>query len=108
MPSQYNVPARVDRIAESGLVWVEKLTNNTGTIEVLQYTPFRVRAIANLTVTVDGVLAASMVANEVMVFNAGKGDSSDGKKTVTIVVAVGACYLQIGRLAETEPREGIL
>jgi penicillin V acylase-like amidase (Ntn superfamily) len=79
------------------MVYEEKITNATGTIEVAKYATFRVRAVAALTVTIDGVLAASMAINEVMVFNAGFGTPTDSKETVTITIAAGAGYVQVAR-----------
>lgn len=103
MAFTYNAPARVERNAEFGHVWEEKLTNAQGSIEVPKYTAVRVRASAGTTVTIDGVLAATMAANEVIIFNAGIGASSDSKKTVTVTIAGANAWVQVARM--TEPDE---
>ncbi len=84
------------RVCETGLLWKEVLTNGSGSVEVVPYSTVRVRANAGITITIDGVLAATMATNEVMLFNVGPGNTADTKSTVT-VAASGNCYMQIGR-----------
>ena len=103
----YNIPARVNRNAEHGIVWVEKLSNATGTLEVPKYSAIRVRAMGATTVTLDGILACTMMANEIIVVNAGCGSNSDIKRTVTVVIAAAAAYVQVGSEVE-RPREDII
>jgi len=88
--------------AESGLVWEEKLSGATGTIEVVEYTTFRVRATGATTVTIDGVLAATMSAGEIMIFNSGRGDLDDTKPTITITIAAAAAFVQVARNKDRE------
>ncbi len=83
--------------AESGLVWEEKITGGTGSLEVVEYTTFRVRATGATTVTIDGVLAATMSAGEVMIFNSGRGDPDDTKATITITIAAASAFVQVAR-----------
>jgi len=83
--------------SESGLVWEEKLSGATGTIEVVEYTTFRVRATGATTVTIDGVLAATMSTGEIMIFNAGRGDPDDTKPTISIVIAAASAFVQVAR-----------
>ena len=52
MAMQYNEAARVQRNAEMGLVWEEKLSGATGSFEVMKYSAIRVRATGATTVTV--------------------------------------------------------
>lgn len=100
-----NLPNGAIRVSEMGLVWEEKLSNAAGSIEVPQYATFRVRAVAGGTVTVDGVLAMTMVANEIAVFNAGDGVPSLNKATVTITFSA-AVYCQVARSVE-QPRPAV-
>ena len=83
------------RQSESGQVWREVLTGATGSLELYKLTVFRVRAAAGTTVTIGGVLAATMVADEVIIFNAGPGDKADKKATVTVDIANAGAWVQI-------------
>ncbi len=100
----YNEPARVEKNSESGLIWEEKITNTTGTIEVPKYSPVRVRATGATTVTVGGVLAATMSSGEIIIFNSGIGDigatGTDTKRTVTVTIAVANAFVQVARTVE--------
>lgn len=94
-----NLANQAVRQAEVGHVWVEQLTNSSGTLEILKYATFRVRAAATVTVTIDGVLAATMASGEIMLFNAGSGANDAAANlvpTVTVVIS-GNCYLQVAR-----------
>ena len=88
--------------SDCGLVWEEKLTNATGVIEVVEYTAFRVRATGATTVTIDGVLAATMSAGEIMIFNVGRGDPDDTKPTITITIGAVAAFVQVARNKDRE------
>jgi hypothetical protein len=93
-----NIPAGSLRTSEVGLVWEEKISNALGTIMVRVASPFRVRAVADLTVTIDGVLAATMKANEILIFNAGDGKAGNlPNQYVEVVIATGAAYVQVAR-----------
>jgi hypothetical protein len=92
-----NLASQCLRHAESGLVWEEKLSNATGAIEVLPHATFRVRATAGTTVTIDGVLAMTMMANEIAIMNAGGGNPDDTKATVTVTIATAAAWVQVAR-----------
>ena len=92
-----NLAAQSIRESDSGLVWEEKLTNATGTIKVLPHATFRVRAGAGTTVTIDGVLAMTMAANEIAVFCAGAGNPDDADPMVTIVIGATAAFVQVAR-----------
>lgn len=99
-----SLPSGALRVSETGSVWEEVLTNASGSIEVPQYAPFRVRAVADGTVTVDGILAMTMKAGEVVIFNAGDGVPSLSKFTVTVVFGA-AVYCQVARTVERpQPR----
>jgi len=96
----YNQPARTERNAEFGHVWEEKLSGATGTLEVPKYTAIRVRATGATTVTVGGKLAATMSTGEIIIFNAGIGDVSDQKRTVTVVIGVAGAFVQVSKMTE--------
>jgi hypothetical protein len=83
--------------AESGKVWEEKLTGAQGSIEVVQYTTFRVRATGATTVTIDGILAMTMASGEIAIFSAGRGDQDDAKPTITITIAGANAFVQVAR-----------
>ena len=97
---QNNLPARTQRFSESAQVWVEIFTSSTGTREIQKYSTIRVRATGATTVTLDGVLAATMSAGEIMLLNVGCGSVTDSKKTVTLVIGGAAAFVQVGRLTE--------
>ena len=100
MAHEYNEAARVQKNQEFGAVWEEKLSGAQGTIEVPKYAPVRVRATGATTVTIGGVLAATMSADEVMIFNSGIGDISDVKRTVSVVIGGANAFVQVGRTVE--------
>lgn len=85
------------RQSESGLCWEEKITNNTGSLEVLRAGTVRVRATGATTVTIDGILAATMSAGEIIIFNVGDGNPDDTKVTVTVAIAAAPAYVQVAR-----------
>jgi hypothetical protein len=99
----YNLPARVQRETDMGLVWEEKITNDQGSLEVVKYSAVRVRAIGATTVTIGGILAATMSDGEIIIFNAGIGVPNDGKKTVTVEIAGANAYVQVAREIERPP-----
>ena len=92
-----NLISETLRHSESGLTWEEKLTNATGSLELLKASTFRVRATGATTVTIDGVLAATMSAGEVIIFNTGEGDPDDVKVTVTVTIGAVAAFVQVAR-----------
>jgi uncharacterized membrane protein YjdF len=92
-----NLANQAQRHAEVGQVWEELITNTTGSIEVAKFATFRVRATGASTVTIDGVLAATMSSAEVILFNAGEGDTTDTKKTVTVTIGAVAAFVQVAR-----------
>jgi hypothetical protein len=94
------------RVAETGMVWEERLSGSAGTLQLMPYQTFRVRAAAGGTVTIDGVLAATMISGEIMIFNAGPGlpvatTAIPGvvtKQAVQVTVAItGAQFVQVAR-----------
>lgn len=92
-----NLISETLRQSESGLTWEEKITNSTGTLELAKASTFRVRAAGATTVTIDGVLAATMSAGEIIIFNSGDGNPDDTKTTVTVVVAAANAFVQVAR-----------
>lgn len=92
-----NLANRAERNTEVGHVWEEKVTNSQGIIHVQKYTTFRVRAAGATTVTIDGILAATMMANEILVFNAGNGITTTAGEKVDIVIAGANAWVQVAR-----------
>lgn len=97
-----NIASANLNVSDCGLVWEEKLSGATGTVEVVEYTTIRVRATGATTVTIDGVLAATMSAGEIMIFNSGRGDPDDTKPTISIVIAAAAAFVQVARNKDRE------
>lgn len=102
MSQTFNTPARVQRVGESGLVWEEKLSGAQGSLELCKYQTFRVRAAGATTVTIDGVLAATMSAGEIMIFNTGRGIPDDNKRTVTVAIGGANAFVQCARELDRE------
>jgi hypothetical protein len=90
-----NIPTGAARVVETGLVWRELATGASITVELDPFTIFRVHALAGLTVTIDGLLAMTMVAGEVERFNTGDGSLTDTKRTVTVAISA-SCNMQVG------------
>lgn len=95
------------RQSDVGMVWEERLSGAAGTLVLMPYQSFRVRAGAAGTVTIDGVLAATMVSGEILIFNAGPGlpvktdPTTTGivlKQAVSVsVVITGNQFVQVAR-----------
>jgi len=95
------------RISETGMVWEEQLSGAAGTLNLMPFQTFRVRAAAAGTVTIDGVLAATMVSGEILLFNAGGGQPALTDPTTTgvvskqasqvVVTITGAQFVQVAR-----------
>ena len=85
------------RFSDVGRAWEEKLTNAQGTMALPKHTTFRVRAVGATTVTIDGVLAMTMSAGEIALFNTGDGDPDLGKTSVSVVVGAAAAFVQVAR-----------
>lgn len=96
-----NLPARTARVSESAQVWVEVFSGTTGSLEIPKYSTVRVRATGATIVSFDSVLSATMSTGEIMYFNAGEGNTSDSKQTVTLTIAVAGAYVQIGKLIDS-------
>ena len=93
-----NLVSETLRHSESGLTWEEKISYSTGTIQVLKHSTVRVRCVVTgTTVTIAGVLAATMLAGEVIVFNAGDGDPDSTAATVAVVIAAQSAFVQVAR-----------
>ena len=86
------------RTSEVGHVWTEIFSGAMGTWEVDAYATIRVRATGATTVTLEGVLAATMSAGEIMTFNAGRSISGDLKETVTLVIGGASAFVQVGQI----------
>ena len=95
-----NLPSGATRTSEVSLCWVEVISGATGQFEAQPQTCIRVRSTGAATVTLDGLLAMTMMANEIALINVGFGDETDAKKTVTVTIGAAACYVQIGTEVE--------
>lgn len=95
------------RVSETGMVWEERLSGAAGTLTLQPFQTFRVRAAAGGTVTIDGVLAATMISGEILLFNTGSGQPVQSDPTTTAqvtkqasvctVVITGAQFVQVAR-----------
>ena len=83
------------RVAETGLAWVEKITNGMGTLQLTDAITFRVRATGATTVTIDGLLAMTMSAGEIAIFNTGHGSPDDVGPYIAVVIAGANAYVQV-------------
>jgi hypothetical protein len=86
------------RIVETALQWEEQLTNAQGTLILSFAQTFRVRATGATTVTMDGILAATMSSGEIMLFNTGQGNTPNtGVRYVTVVIGGANAFVQVGK-----------
>jgi hypothetical protein len=86
------------REAETGLLWEEQLTGAKGTLKLAKQTTFRVRATGATTVTIDGILAMTMSAGEIVIFNTGTGSMKDtGLNYIVVVIAGANAFVQVAR-----------
>ena len=93
-----NVVSENLRQAETGLMWEEQLTNAMGTLSLTKQATFRVRATGATTVTIDGILAMTMSAGEIAIFNTGTGSQPDTRSaTIVVVIAGAAAFVQVAR-----------
>jgi hypothetical protein len=93
-----NLPSGATRQANVGLVWKEVLNGAGGlTFELDFQQTFRVSAGANVTVTIDGVLAMTLRSGEVEYFNVGAGASGNGKSTVKVIIGTGDARVQVAQ-----------
>lgn len=102
----YNEPARVERNSDFGHVWMEVISGAavpSPGIEVARFTAVRVRATAAVTVRFDGVLAATMTAGEILIFNSGRGNvlPPASKKTVTLITT-GTAFIQVAAMTQND------
>ena len=94
MSRAINIPTSGSRVNEIGLVWREILTSGALTAEILPQTTLRIKCIATGTISLDGDLACTLDANEIIYLNTGRGNLNDSKNTVT-VVATGTMRIQM-------------
>ena len=89
-----NIVSENLRQAETGLAWVEVITNGQGTIKLTDAITFRVRATGATTVTIDGLLAMTMSAGEIAIFNTGHGSPDDTSAYISVVIAGANAFVQ--------------
>jgi|SRR5665213_3512696 len=97
-----NLSTEALRVGEVGQTWEERLSGAAGTLYLLPFQSFRVRAAAAGTVTIDGTLAATMINGEILVFNAGGGqpvavNTLTVQASQVVVVITGAQFVQVAR-----------
>lgn len=92
-----NIPSGSQRTVNTGFVWQEVYKGSAGfTMELTMQSTFRVSAgSADVAVTIDGVLAMTLRANEVEYFNVGAGKESDSKSTITVVIGAADARVQV-------------
>ena len=96
-----NLATGAERNTEVGMVWRELYSGAAGfTFKVLPQQTFRVSAAADVTVTMDGVLAMTMRSGEVERFCAGSGAAGDGKTPIEIVIGAGDARIQISEIVD--------
>ena len=83
------------RHAETGLPWVEMITNGQATLNLPDATTFRVRATGATTVTIDGLLAMTMSAGEIVIFNTGHGSPDDTSPYIAVIIAGANAFVQV-------------
>jgi hypothetical protein len=93
-----NLVTEALRQSESGQQWEEQLSGAQGTLTLLKNTVFRVRATGATTVTIDGVLAMTMSAGEIAIFNTGTGSQPSTRSlTIAVVIAGANAFVQVAR-----------
>ena len=86
------------REAETGLMWEEMISGGTGTLSLLKQTTFRVRSTGATTVLIDGILAMTMMAGEIAIFNTGTGSQPSTQSPYIVVTIAGAGgFVQVAR-----------
>jgi len=93
-----NLQTEALRQGDAGQFWEEVISGTTGTINLPKQTTFRVRALGATTVTIDGILAMTMMTGEIAIFNVGTGSMLDtNKPLIAVVIAVAGAYVQVSR-----------
>lgn len=92
-----NIVSENIRQAETGLCWVEVLTNAQGTLQLAEVQTFRVRATGATTVTIDGLLAMTMSSGEIAILNTGHGNPDDSSPYVAVVIAGANAFVQVAQ-----------
>lgn len=86
------------RQAETGLMLEEKISGTTGSLNLPKQTTFRVRSAGVTTVSIDGILAVTMQANEIIVLNTGTGSQPDtGLNYIIVAIAGAGAWVQVAR-----------
>jgi hypothetical protein len=94
------------RTGETGHQWEEVLSGAMGTVNVRQMQTIRVRATGATTVTIDGVLAMTMVSGEIALFCVGRGSNQNNtpgaagsayNASIPVVIAGANAFVQVAR-----------
>jgi hypothetical protein len=99
-----NIPAGSQRVSQVGLVWEEKVAGGAVKFRAKMQSTVRVHAIAQTTVSLDGVAAITLEIGETEYINVGSGKGGDSRSTVEVDV-VGSANVSIAREEETGRRE---
>ena len=100
-----NIPSGALRHVHVGLVYQEIYNGAGGTTFIAPFqSTIRVSAAANVTVTLDGVLACTLRAGEVELFNVGAGNVP-GASTVTVVIGPGDARVQLAQESDFAGRK---
>ena len=98
-----NIPAGSARDSEVGLVWEEKVAGGSVTFRAKFQATVRIHAIAQTTVTLDGVPSITLEAGETERINVGTGKADDKRSTIEVIVT-GNANVQLAREEETGRR----
>lgn len=100
-----NIPSGAQRNSDVGLVWRQLYNGSAGiTFQGPVQGTIRVSAGADVTVTIGGVLAATLRSGEVEYFNLGVGASGDLKTPVTVIIGTGDVRVQIAEESDVLAR----
>jgi len=103
MAGHANIPAQSMRSHETGLCWIERITNDKGPVNIKQYSVVRIRAAAPTTITLSDslmlttVLACTLAAGEIIRLNVGPAMNTTISNDQTVTISsTGNIYLQEG------------
>ena len=103
-----NIPNGALRQVDVGFVWQEIYNGSGGaTFNAPWQSTIRVSAGANVTVTLDGVLAMTLRAGEHEYFNVGAGNVPL-QRFVVVVIGAGDARVQIGQESDAAGRLNVI
>ena len=103
-----NVPSGALRQVDVGLVWQEIYNGSGGaTFNAPWQSTIRVSAGADVTVTLDGVLAMTLRSGEVEYFNTGSGNVPS-QRYVVVVIGAGNARVQVAQESDVAGRLNVI